>query len=256
MRPEQLKIIFKYGTFTPRLALTGIQAVFVRHGMPITDFTLHNESVHLTSLPSKLEKSNRNTFNLIGQGFEFLLGSVRHYHLDFLQIKSANAPSRPWDEWVGEFSTNPNFVMAWVVDSEYDYWQNAEDPLQYTSVGKSYAHLPMKSNRQPYPVEKEIIDTSINPGRWCFRDGYIEAVGSVMWLGAPFWQLTDADQKRVANTPWLQVQEPAPAVMRIQAAKQCFTTPDNSSGELQARLRSFLFGVADLACANEHENQK
>jgi hypothetical protein len=127
------------------------------------------------------------------------------------------------------------------VDAEYDHWQNADDPLQYTAVGKPYAHLPMKSNCLPRPLEQSIIDTSANPGRWCFHDGYIEAVGSMMWLGNPFWSLTGAKQQRVQNTPWLQTVQTAPSVLKIQAAEHCFTTADGTIGELQSKLRSLLF---------------
>ena len=108
-----------------------------------------------------------------------------------------------WDVWAAEFTGNPNFVMAWAADCEYDYWQNAEDPLQYEVARMPYAHLPTKSNGLPYPLEKAIVDTSANVGRKRFRNGYIEAVGAVMWLGEPFWPLTGADKKQVENVPWL-----------------------------------------------------
>jgi len=131
--------------------------------------------------------------------------------------------------------------MAWLADSEYDHWQNAKDPLQYTAVGKSYAHLPMKSSGLPYPLEQKIIDTSANPGRWRLCDGYYEAVGAVMWLGEPFWQLTGADKTGVENARWLRASKPVPSVTCLQAANECFTTADGASGELQGKLRSLLF---------------
>jgi len=244
MGAARLKIIFKHGSLGVEVALQRIQAVLTSHDVPLTDYTLHDQSVTLPSVSSRLKRSKRKTFKLFGQGFEFLLGSVGNYHLDFLHIKSESEPSIPWDDWITQFLNDPNFVMAWVVDFEYDYWQNAEDPLQYTAVGKSYAHLRMKSNGLPYPVEQQIIDTSANPGRWCFRDGYIEAIGALMWLGAPFWSFTGADRRLVTDAPWLLVSYPAPSVMKIQSSEHLFMTSEGGSGELQANLRCLLFPVA------------
>lgn len=36
-------------------------------------------------------------------------------------------------------------IQAWVADVDYDYWQNATDPLQYESAGRSLSGLSMKS---------------------------------------------------------------------------------------------------------------
>jgi hypothetical protein len=247
MREEQLTIICKFGSLSVEAAIVRMQTMLARHDVPFTGFALYGEPVDLPSALSQLEKSQRKTFNLTGQGFEFHYSSVLRNGLDHLTIKSSVPSTISWDEWVTQFTGNLNFVMAWVVDSEYDHWQNAKDPLQYTAVGKPYAHLPMKSNGLPYPVEQKIIDTSTNPGRWLFRDGFIEAVGSVMWLGAPLWSLTGADQKQVMNATWLRVSNPAPAVVRLQAAERCFTTADDGSGELQSKLRSLLFPPQDAS---------
>jgi hypothetical protein len=134
--------------------------------------------------------------------------------------------------------------MAWIMDSEYDHWQNAQDPLEYTAAGKSHANLPMKSNGLPYPLEHKVIDASGNPGRWTFRDGYIEAVGAVMWLGQPFWQLTGATRPEVEKAEWIKISNVAPSVTRLQAADRCFTMAEGPAGELQRRLRTLLFPLA------------
>jgi hypothetical protein len=104
-----------------------------------------------------------------------------------------------WDDWVPGFAGDADFVMACVVDVDYDHWQNANDPLEYEVVGKSYAHLPLRSNGMPYPLDGMEIDTSRNPGRWCFGMGYIEAVGARMWLAPSFWELTGADRTKLES---------------------------------------------------------
>jgi len=241
MGTEQLKMVFDFGTLGVEAALEKIQTILVNHGIPVDGFIHYDEPVSLPQALKRLKKSNRMSFDLEGQGFEFMLGAVRNYNIEFLVIRSTDEVRIPWDDWVDHFARDSNLVIAWVADSEYEHWQNAEDPLQYTAVGKPYEHLPMKSNELPYPLEQMIIDTSANPGRWRFHDGYIEAVGAVMWLGPRFWQLTGAEQEQVANTSWLTVTHTTPSVVKLQAAEHTFTTAEGISGELQNRLRSMLF---------------
>lgn len=143
--------------------------------------------------------------------------------------------------WVEPFAYLETFRSARLFDHEYEYWQNAYDPLQYDSVGRSYDGFPMKSNGLPFPLEQQIIDTSQNPGRRVLRDGYVEAVGSVMWLGDQFWPLTGASKQAVLAADWLQCEKISHGILRIQAAEMPFTTAEGASGELQDRLRSLLF---------------
>lgn len=115
------------------------------------------------------------------------------------------------------------------------------DPLLYTSAGKSYSHLPMRSNGLPYPVEQKVIDISANPGWWLFHDRYIEAIGAVTWLGEHFWRLTGANREEVQNTPWVNMSPSGSSAVKLQVAPGCFVAAEGSSGELQKRLRSLLF---------------
>jgi hypothetical protein len=241
MCKEELAVVFEYGTFSAGFALEAIQTVLTRHSVSLNGFALYEQPMSFASVRSRLERSQRQSFNLTGPGFEFHLGSVRNSRLVLFSIKSSVPSAISWDEWAAQFTDAPKFVMGWVVDSNYDYWQNAEDPLQFTAAGKTYEHFKMKSNGLPYPVERTIIDTSANPGRRLFRDGYIEAVGAVMWLGESFWSLTGADQQQVVKTQWLRCSNPAPAVTRLQAADHCFTMSEGDSSALQSRLRSLLF---------------
>jgi len=241
MAKEQLKLVFGFDSLGTELALQKIQTVLVSHGIPLDGFWHYDEPLSLPQALKRLSRSNPKGFDLAGHGFEFLLGAVRNYNLEFLEIRALNELRIPWDDWMAHFADTGNFVIAWVADSEYEYWQNADDPLEYTAVGKPYEHLPMKSNGLPYPVEQMIIDTSANPGRWVFHDGYIEAVGAIMWLGPTFWSLTGAEREQVLKTTWLKVSTPVPSVTRVQAAEHCFSTPEASSGLLQNELRSLLF---------------
>lgn len=232
MPAEELTFVFKFRRLSAEVALQGIRDVLAAHRVSLLDFELSGRRLTLDSNSPK----KRGAFNIIGHGFEFLFGSLPSVRLDFLTIKRTKRP-----EWATHFIGKPDFLMAWVADSEYEYWQNAHDPLQYTSVGRSYAHLPMKSNGLPPPLEQAVIDTSCNPGRRILRTGYVEAVGAMMWLCESFWPLTGAGKNAVADTKWLLLTEPAPSVTKVQAADSPFVSNEGSSGQLQRKLRSLLF---------------
>jgi hypothetical protein len=244
VRTELLKLVFRYESLDALEIIERIRAVLNKHGIPVADFSLYDEPLDISAISTRLRRNKRKLFDISGQGFEFNFGAVGNCHLDFLLIKSTGKWKITWDEWLKcVIIDETKFIMAWLVDFEYDYWQNAEDLLQYTSVGKSYSHLPLKSNGLPYPLEQQIIDTSANAGRWLFHDGYVEAVGAVMWTSERFWELTGVKKDEVINANWINVSAFTPSIMRLQVAEQCFTTAKGASGKLQDRLRSLLFST-------------
>jgi len=242
MRAEKLTLGFHFNTLEPDFVLQDVQSLLSGLGTPESGFQLHGMPLaNLNEASSHLKRRGRATFNVKGNGYEFDLGKVRNCDLDFFLIRYWGEQDFAWDTWAAPFLASPAFVMAWVADADYDYWQNAHDPLQYKAANRPYKHLPMKSNGLPYPLEQLDIDTSHNPGRWSFRAGYYEAIGHVMWLGAPFWNLTGTDRTYVQNAEWLSRAHPVPEVLRIQAASTCFKSADGESGDLQRRLRALLF---------------
>lgn len=240
---EELCIVFRFRTFSVEYALQKIQSVLAQHQISTTGFELYDLPVELSQVSTRLKRAARITFDLQGQGFEFMLGSVANFQVDFLSIKSELPIRIPWDTWALEFIDNPNFVMAWIVDAEYDFWQNAEDLLHYTVHTRPYSHLPQRSNDLPFPLEQTIIDISGNPGRRLFRNGYYEIVAAQMWLGEPFWQLTGKSRAAVEQADWVKVSHPLPNVLKLEATQKCFTTDEGVEANLQRRLRSLLFGV-------------
>lgn len=120
--------------------------------------------------------------------------------------------------WVRPLSELREFRASRVYDDEYEFWQNAADPIQYKGSGRSYAGLPMKSNGLPYSVEQMVIDTSANPGRRIFRQGYVEAIGAIMWLGEQFWSLTGARKQDVLAEVCLTCEELPNGVLRVQGS--------------------------------------
>lgn len=236
---EQLEIVFKYKTLDPQRTMQRVAKILLRYGINSPEFELSGRKLSTPRLLSRLTAAT--SLDIDGHGYNFLLGSLAKFQLDFLIIKSTSEAAVTWDDWVSGFAGDADFVMAWVADVDYDHWQNAKDPQEYEAVGKSHAHLPLRSNGMPYPLDRTEIDTSRNPGSWRFGTGYIEAVGAVMWLGSSFWSLTGSNREELENVPWLKCFEPSPDVIRIQAADACFTTGEGEIGERQVQLRSLLF---------------
>ncbi|GAA4485134.1 hypothetical protein [Gluconacetobacter asukensis] len=167
-----------------------------------------------------------------------LVGSCDHC---FVSIKEKTPHAAgDWEKWAHPFIKMDGFVQGWVVDVDYNYWQNAKDTLQYKTAGRDYSQLPMKSNGKPPPVQRMIIDTSGNPGRWVFREGYIEAVGAVMWLSDLFWDRVGREhERRVQSAEWVRKSEPEKGVMEIRVADRCFVSDETA--DLQNRLRALLY---------------
>lgn len=241
MPKEKLMIVYKLDALGVGPAIQGVRTVLTGHRIPLEGFTLYEEPLAFDDILAKLAVAKRKTFNIFGQGLVFDFGCVRNFGLEFLEITKGNVDDISWDQWALQFLGRSSFVMAWVSNVEYDFWQNAQDPLQFTANGKSFEHLPMKSNGLPYPLERTIIDISHNPGRRLLRSGYYEAIGALMWLGEPFWQLTGAVKAEIERAGWLRIDNFSSSVLRIEAAPQCFTSGEGVSGELQRRLRSCLF---------------
>lgn len=147
------------------------------------------------------------------------------------------------------FSGREGFVMSWIAATDYDYWQNAQDPRIFHAAGLDWSKLARVSNGLPPPLEMEVIDTSSNPGRRTMRLGYVEAVGSVMHVSNDFSCLTGFDVQDAPLFPTIEVERMLPNVIRIKAADTLFTCPDGASGVQQMKLRQFLYPrqVAEVA---------
>ncbi len=190
----------------------------------------------------RIERSDRPHFSVVWSDDQRLeYGHITNCDLSLVRIVGCVRPEENAEEWLAPFLGLEEFRQARLLDEEYDFWQNAADPLQYETRGRSYEGLPMKSNGLPPPLEQMIIDTSRNPGRRIIRRGFIEAVGSLMWLGGAFWQITGADQKILCSQKWLRCDAWLEGVIRIRAAETPFTTSDGSVGELQEQLRKLLY---------------
>ena len=206
------------------------------------EFTLHGEPISLQRLQEKIEASPIWPNGIVSNRLSLQFGLVTSWKQSFLLVEELESGvAKAWSDWVEPFLGKAEFVQAWISDKDYDYWQNAKDPKVFESAGREYAHLPMKSNGLPPPLTQNVIDTSGNPGRWSLKSGYIEAVGSAMWLGEPFWRLVgDTRRAELLSADWLEVGSAAAGVLFVKSAKHAFC--EHSSDQTQDQLRAILYG--------------
>lgn len=170
-----------------------------------------------------------------------LLGTY-HFYQTFLDEKQPGPDI--WDDVAMSFVSHCGFRQAYIFDVEYDRWQNVTSIQSYELNDRDYSHLPLRHNNLPPPLDGMDIDISRNPGRWAFRQGYVEAVGSTMWLGGDFWKLVGEHRRdALLAANWADVKEVASGVLRVQVAPEPFC--DDSTADLQDRLRQTLYPDVD-----------
>lgn len=169
---------------------------------------------------------------------------VVSHGLSFFDVKGVSLASPPhWDDWVNPLLKMPELVLAWVADTSYEYWQNASDILQFESARRPHVHLPKISNGLPFPLEQLVIDTSLNPGRRILKNGYIEVVGSPMWLSARFVErFCHSDLARIARSPSFVLETVGSEAKKISHRGGIFCDRDTTAA--QDFLRECVFGVS------------
>ncbi len=78
-------------------------------------------------------------------------------------------------------------------------------------------------------------------GRWTLKAGYIESIGSTMWLGEHFWNYVGRDKKQhLIEESWIRTEVLENGVVKLIAADECFM--DESTADKQNCLREILYG--------------
>ncbi len=241
MRSLSLEIVLGFRAVPAREVW---KLLWLSHASAITDSTrcsVHGRPSTVAEAEGIIEASGRDHFSVEIGGAEITYGHAGSFGVSLIRIDRAVTDETDAEAWLRPFLGSPAFLEARLYDREYDFWQNAEDPIEYEAKGRSYAHLPMRSNGAPPPLEQLVVDVSGNPGRRVLRQGFVEALGAVMWLGASFWPLTGAKKEAVCAQRWLRCEEFPGGVVRIKAAETPFSEGTGEPGQVQSRLRSLLF---------------
>lgn len=241
MNKTKLRVVFKYRSIDAFDAWMCIAQVLEAHKKLSPIYDISGKKRSSEKIHKELEK-NPGHFGIEDDNFDFdFVTSGTKYHDIIINPKTPS--SIKWDEWICAFHSKDRIVLGRLYEGEYETWQNASSLQYYELNGRSYKGLPMRHNKLPAPLDKMIVDISQNPGRMILRyeKGYIEAVGSTMWLGPLFYERTKASKEDIEKADWLEVKEIAPDLLRVIAQDKCFTTVEGKEGELQNKLRGLLF---------------
>lgn len=244
MQMKRFKFVFDIGSISGLQMLALVEGVLNKFVSPPV-FFLHGVKTDIKALEKKVLKKKSWPSGLMSSGFELRFGLLPALGQCFLVVEESERHNDiELEEEIGPILGVEGFIQAWISDIEYDFWQNATDPLEYEVLGRSLSELPMKSNGLPPPLDQMEIDTSGNPGRNVLRLGYIEAVGSTMWLGNLFWERAGVD--RSASISLLEAQGfkvyECGKVFEVVTSEKVFS--DDSTLEKQRVLRRILFGVS------------
>ena len=237
---EQLEIIFSLDSISAIEALKALLGVTEELAYVID---ADSELAHLrsSSFLTKVEKSGKWSQELRFAGMSFQFGTVTAWRHCFVFIKQLEA-GKPvnWNIWLAPFIKKQGFVQAWIADLEFDYWQNAEQPIQYELANRDYSKLPLKSNGDPPPLQAMWIDISNNPGKRVIKEGYVEAVGEKMWLSPIFKERIggiDIDRLRAAG--WTVDTKSIDGITVLTAPKGSFS--EGIDTKYQQKLRAALY---------------
>lgn len=240
-RLEKLKFVFGVGSINGLQVLAIIVGALNKFGLPAV-FMAHGVEIGIKALEKNITKKKSWPSGVISNGFEIRFGLLPALAQSFLTIEEVSSSNVVGlKEFVECFTGVDGFVQAWICDVEYDFWQNAKDPLEYECAGRSFLHLPKITNGLPAPLNQMEIDTSGNFGRNELRQGYVEAIGSTMWLSDLFWERVGKDKS--ANLLLLgglgfKITEEGRNV-KVVASEECFY--DDSTIDKQRGLREVLF---------------
>lgn len=136
---------------------------------------------------------------------------------------------------------NLPLIYARSMEFDYELDQNITDPEILRRRGLMNEKVVLVDSGAPPPLNSKRVDISRNPGRRLWRDGYVEGIGEVMWIGSAFGEVVgELAWSSLEETPWLDV-ERQPDVTRITHLDGPFVSAENA--ERQERLRAMVFSA-------------
>lgn len=207
-----------------------------REGLHESVYWASDKRVPLDQVAHVLEQEALPHFRVQGERISVAFSAPPNGPEDLLYL--ASPEDVDWEGWSGPLREAGHVTQAFIVDCNYQRWQNEYDEWAYNNAGRPHEHLPRTSNNLPGPLEQQVIDTSKNPGRFKMCQGYIEVAASPMWLGEDFWARTGADRSILDTIEGLNIRQDG-NLLRLAFPDTPFTSEDTS--DQQNALRSALF---------------
>lgn len=205
----------------------------------------HGRAIAVGDVAGAIRSEEKHSFRVKADSLYLHFVPLGRFGISLLQIGECLRSADDASRWIESVASFPSFLEGRLFDEIYDRWQNARDPLQYEAARRPYAHLPMRSNGLPPPLDRMEIDTSANPGRRELRHGLIEAVGAPMWVGTKFLERVNIDEASLGMESWLNPQRLPSGAWKLSPRDRPFETAEGEERTLQLRMRAVLFGRAD-----------
>ena len=245
---QTLRCIYPFESIDPADLWEDVRSVLKRLGKL-------SSSLASGSTLRRVENPDCEHFGVFDERFEIDFAPTASPGIDQLFVTADSDEFVDHDIWIESLNQTHPLIQAFLFDVDYNYWQNANDPLLYTSKDRDYAHLPMKLNGWPPPLDRMVIDTSTNPGRWEFRNGFVEAVTSPLWLGSEFWRVTGHDQSAVmASELWQDLEELEGGLMLLRAQFSPFDSDEGEQALLQNAMRKLIYPEEATANKSKHKS--
>lgn len=238
--PQELKMVFPYQSINCVYLSEAVVEWLKEIGIT-KNLKIDHRRVALEKIPERVDSGKYGDFFIETNRLDF------RYHCigsrSTISVKSISSETAEfWDEVVKRFAHGDLLIQAYLIDVEYQYWQNQEGPDIYELKDKSHEHLRKIKRDAPRPHDDIIIDISQNPGRRVYtKNTVIEAVGGVMWLTDQFFEITKAEKSDVCKIANLEIKEGD--FLKITADKNLFQNGDTDENlvNLQNQLREKLF---------------
>lgn len=177
--------------------------VFNEYGDVLNSFT--GKKLLVSSVESFLRTCRTASFNFrLGEGgisyTQTFSKGVRYDQYLFLDLYKSQQEA---EGDIKALFLDPNFLEARLFDKDFDRLQNETEIYFYEKKGVPLDSLKMRSNGFPPPLEKTIVDVSSNPCRTEYGDNVVGFIGSTMWFGSSFWEISKSSQDEVKNLDWI-----------------------------------------------------
>jgi hypothetical protein len=240
MSKQRLELVFQLESIKPAEVLQILSSQLSKRCSEDYKVNFSDKVISLGEINTAFVKSQKVNFNLETEEIRIDVVSITNYKQILISIEEKLNQHINCNDWVYDFLNVKGFVQAWVCDIDYNYWQNAYDPIQYAASGRSYDSLPLKSNGLPFPLEQMVIDVSANVAKREIKVGYVEAIGCPMWLGELFWKYS-VNSKEFLIEKLKDRISLLNNVVCISMVGRLFE--DNSTLEEQKLLRKLLYGT-------------
>ena len=238
-RGNKLELVYRAEDFSVGAAWTGVEKELTNLGLGRDSYSSDGVETSAELLREKTSQPGSNGFHVDAQALVADCGIVRNRGLALVFIETMQLDGLLCRQWIQSLSGIGSFIQAQHVDVEYDFWQNATDPLQYRSLGKQLDHAALKYDAE---LDHQFVDISANPGRRVLQDGYVEAVASQMWFGDAFWRVSKMDRELLLACDWLNCNEVMDGrILEVVAWPRLFKDSTGEEGAAQVRLRSTLY---------------